>query len=81
MTRSGLLAATALRSVFAEPCRNGSTALLVNEIFEVGLNLTRLVGHVQSTSRAICTASPRTLPVEHEPETAVPTEIADSASP
>src|SRR5689334_13095829 len=59
----------------------GSTALLVNLIFAVGLNLTRLAGAMQSTSRAICAARPRTVDVEHELLTAVPTLIADDVSP
>jgi hypothetical protein len=49
----------------------------VKSIFGVCVNFARLLGQVQSTSRAIWTARPRTLDVEHVLDTAVPTEIAD----
>jgi hypothetical protein len=52
--------------------------LLLKWIVDDAENFTRLLGAMQSTSCAICVERPRTIAVEHDVETAVLTEIADT---
>src|SRR5688500_5081317 len=75
------LAATALRSVRAVECKNGSTALLANTRVPLAENGTSAPGRMHSPSRAIWSDRPRTIDVEHDDVTAVATEISLCVSP